>query len=215
MPTAMAKPWPSGPVVASTPSSMKFSGWPAQGLPSWRKLRDVLDRRVGVAGEVEQRIDQHRAVAGRQHEAVAVGPVGIGGIVLQIFGEQDGGDVGHAHRHAGMAAELAACDRVHRQRADGVGEQSRIGGHALSLEAAPGTGGEESRRTLRGAPLSAGGAPVNRSLAVCQSAQAMLCTGRWGRTARPGRPSRRIERALARIESAAGAQAAPPPIRPS
>ena len=68
-------------MVASTPSSRKFSGWPAQGLPSWRKSLDVLDRRPRVAGEVEQRIDQHRAVAGRQHEAVAVGPVRIGRIV--------------------------------------------------------------------------------------------------------------------------------------
>ena len=30
-----------------------------------------------VAGEVQQRIEQHRAVAGREHEAVAVGPVGM------------------------------------------------------------------------------------------------------------------------------------------
>ena len=39
------------------------------------EVADVLDRRARVAGQVEQRVDQHRAVAGRQHEAVAVGPV--------------------------------------------------------------------------------------------------------------------------------------------
>ncbi len=39
MPTAIATPWPRGPVVHSTPSRRKFSGCPAHGLPSWRKLR--------------------------------------------------------------------------------------------------------------------------------------------------------------------------------
>ena len=28
MPTAFAKPWPSGPVVASTPGVRPYSGWP-------------------------------------------------------------------------------------------------------------------------------------------------------------------------------------------
>jgi hypothetical protein len=40
---------------------------------------DLVERHVGVAGEMQQRIEQHRAVAGRQHEAVAVRPVRIGG----------------------------------------------------------------------------------------------------------------------------------------
>ena len=49
------------------------------------EVADVVDRRPRVAGQVEQGVDQHRAVAGRQHEAVAVGPFRIGRIVLQIF----------------------------------------------------------------------------------------------------------------------------------
>ena len=44
------------------------------------EVADVLHRRPRVAGQVEQGVDQHRAVAGRQHEAVAVGPVRIGRI---------------------------------------------------------------------------------------------------------------------------------------
>ncbi len=35
----------------------------------------LLDRHVGIADQMMERIEQHRAVAGRQHEAVAVGPV--------------------------------------------------------------------------------------------------------------------------------------------
>jgi hypothetical protein len=51
---------------------------------------------------VQQRVNEHRAVAGRQHETVAVGPGGLGRIELQELGEQHGGDVGRAHGQAGM-----------------------------------------------------------------------------------------------------------------
>ena len=77
-------------------------------------------RHLGVAGEIKQRVEQHRAVPGGEHEAVAVGPVGVGGIELQEAGEQHGGHVGHAHGHAGMAG-IGLLHRVHGQRADGVG----------------------------------------------------------------------------------------------
>ena len=39
------------------------------------EMLDLVDGHVLVAGQIEQRIEQHRAVAGRQDEAVAVGPV--------------------------------------------------------------------------------------------------------------------------------------------
>ena len=38
MPTALVMPWPSGPVVVSTPGVMPNSGWPGVLLCSWRKL---------------------------------------------------------------------------------------------------------------------------------------------------------------------------------
>ncbi len=44
---------------------------------------DLADVHARIAGEIEQRVEQHRAVPGRQHEAVAVGPLGIGGIEAQ------------------------------------------------------------------------------------------------------------------------------------
>ena len=37
---------------------------------------ELVDRHVRVAGQMEQRVEQHRAVARRQDEAVAVGPMG-------------------------------------------------------------------------------------------------------------------------------------------
>ena len=42
MPTALASPWPSGPVVVSTPGVTSTSGWPGVLLCSWRKLRSSL-----------------------------------------------------------------------------------------------------------------------------------------------------------------------------
>ena len=44
------------------------------------ELLQLLDRHVRVAGQIEQRVEQHRAVAGREHEAVAVGPLRLLGI---------------------------------------------------------------------------------------------------------------------------------------
>src|SRR3546814_12167897 len=46
------------------------------------ELLDVVERQV-VAGDVQQAVQQRRAVAGREHEAVAVGPQRIGRVVLQ------------------------------------------------------------------------------------------------------------------------------------
>ena len=103
-----------------SPGCSPYSGWPAAGECSWRKLLELLDPHAVVAGQVQQRVEQHRAVAGRQHEAVAVRPARIGGVELQEPGPQHGGDVGHAHRHARMAG-LRRLHRVDRQRADGIG----------------------------------------------------------------------------------------------
>jgi hypothetical protein len=37
IPTLVATPWPSGPVVVSTPEVQRYSGWPGHRLSSWRK----------------------------------------------------------------------------------------------------------------------------------------------------------------------------------
>ena len=64
---------------------------------------ELLERQV-VAGQVQQRVEQHRAVPGREDEAVAIAPVGIARVVLEIARPQDERVVGGTHRQAGMAA---------------------------------------------------------------------------------------------------------------
>ncbi|KAF0120336.1 MAG: hypothetical protein FD148_3552, partial [Methylocystaceae bacterium] len=90
------------------------------------EIFELLAAHARIAEQVEQRVKQHRPVAGRQHETVAVRPVRPSGVKLHEALEQHGRDVGHAHRHAGMAG-FRLFDRVHRQGANGVGVARRIG----------------------------------------------------------------------------------------
>ena len=92
------------------------------------EIADVVDRRARIAAQVQQAVDQHRSMPRRQHETVAVGPIRVGGIVFQELGPQHGRDIGHAHRHAGVTG-IGGLHRVHRQRADGVGEIGLGNGH--------------------------------------------------------------------------------------
>ena len=98
------------------------------------EMLDLVERDVGIAGEIEQRIEQHRAMAGRQHEAVAIRPLRIRRVVFQEAREQHGGDVGRAHRQAGMA-RIRLLDRVHGKEANGVGHPVMFFalGHGRSL----------------------------------------------------------------------------------
>ena len=105
---------------AFDPGQLGIFGVAGTGAVQLAEIADVIHRRRGVAGQVQQRIDQHRAMPGREHEAVAIGPFRGGGIELEELAEQHGGDIGHAHRHAGVAG-IGRLDRVHRKRANGVG----------------------------------------------------------------------------------------------
>ncbi len=87
---------------------------------------DLLDVHVRVAGQVHAGVKQHRAVAGRQHEAVAVGPARVGGVEFQHLGEQHRRHVRHAHRHARVAG-IGFFNRVHSEEADRVGHH--VGGN--------------------------------------------------------------------------------------
>ena len=89
------------------------------------KLLQLGERDRFVTGQMQQRIEQHGAVPGRQHETVAVGPVRPGGVKFQEPGEQHGRHVGHAHRHAGMAGP-GLFHGVHGQGPDSIGEQARV-----------------------------------------------------------------------------------------
>ena len=116
------------------------------------EVADLVDVDVRIPGEIKQRIEQHRAVTVRQHEAVPVGPIGTRGIELEEAAEEHGRDVGKAQRHAGMTG-AGLLHRIHRKGADGIGHVrvidarcapfSRRGRHGLSSCAAP------SRRKVR------------------------------------------------------------------
>lgn len=86
------------------------------------ELAEVLEFFDGerIARQMEQRVDQHGAMAVGQDEAVTVGPRGVGRVVLQVVVPQDFGDVSHAHGSTGMAG-FGFLDRIHTEGADGVG----------------------------------------------------------------------------------------------
>ena len=110
------------------------------------EVPDLVQRHLFKAGQMQQRIDQHRPVSRRQDEAVAVEPVGGARVELEMFAPQDRGDIGHAHRHPRMA-RIGGLDRIHRQRADGAGEAPVVGigktgfGQGHRMDPRDGTGG--------------------------------------------------------------------------
>ncbi len=91
------------------------------------ELAEMLElgpRHVVEAGQVQKRIEQHRSVAGRQNESVAIGPLGMRGIEFKEFAPQHGRDIRHAHRHAGMPA-LRLFHGVHGERPNRVGHAAQ------------------------------------------------------------------------------------------
>ena len=114
---------------------------------------DLVDGDLRVAAEVEQRVEQHGAVAVRLHEAVAVEPERVLGVELQVPREQRRGDVGGAERRAGMPFP-DSLDRVHGQEADRIGHQAGIdvrhGSVSLRLAPLPGVWGGVCRAASAG-----------------------------------------------------------------
>ncbi len=105
----------------------------ALGVPGGRaaQLAEVLQvvERQPVAGQVERRVEQHRGVAGREHEAVAVEPVRVGRVVLHDARVEQIRERGERHGRAGMP-RLRLLHGVHRQGAD------RVDGELVQLRAA-------------------------------------------------------------------------------
>jgi hypothetical protein len=93
------------------------AGGPAVDLA---KPLQLVQRHVLDAGQVQQAVEQHRTMAVRLNEAVAVGPMRIGRIELHEILVENGRDVGHAHRRAGMAA-VGVLHRVHGEKPNAVG----------------------------------------------------------------------------------------------
>lgn len=92
------------------------------------EIADVVHRRLRIATEVQQRVDEHRAMARRQHEAVAIRPARRARIELQMIAEQHRRHIGHAHRHPRMPA-VGRLNRIHRQRPDRIGKLLFGDGH--------------------------------------------------------------------------------------
>ena len=115
MPTALPTPWPSGPVVISTPGV-----WPVLGVARGQRaplaqVGDVLDGQA-VAGQEQLHVERQAGVAAGQHEAVAPGPGGsVGSCRMQALVEQVRGRR-EAHRRAGVA-RAGGLHRVHGERA--------------------------------------------------------------------------------------------------
>gem|GEM_PF-1404837 len=89
------------------------------------EIPDLVDRHGLVAEQMQQGVEEHRAVARRQHEPVAIWPIGRLGVELEKLREKHGCDIGGAHRHAGMAG-LGRLYGVHSERADGIGHRAMI-----------------------------------------------------------------------------------------
>ena len=85
-----------------------------------------------IAREMQQGVQQHRAVAVRKHEAVAVPPFRVAGIVLEHIAPQHLGNVGHAHGRAGMS-RIRGLNGIHGERANGVGQGAAGGGHGWGI----------------------------------------------------------------------------------
>ena len=81
----------------------------------------VLHRQV-IAGQIEKAIEQHAAVPRREHEPVAVGPLRILRVVLQVPLPEDVGHGSGAERQTGMA-RFRLLNGVDRERANRVDAQ--------------------------------------------------------------------------------------------
>ncbi|MPM56612.1 hypothetical protein SDC9_103421 [bioreactor metagenome] len=85
------------------------------------QLAEVLQLFDGqvVAAQVQHRIQQHRCVTVGEHEAVAVSPVRVGRVVLEVTSPHGHGHVGHAHRRTGVAG-IGLLNGIHCECADRI-----------------------------------------------------------------------------------------------
>jgi hypothetical protein len=141
---------PRGGLVAERPRMLRMT------RRVTAELAEALERlrRGRGAGEVQERAEQHRALATRKDEAT--GPTWIAGAVLEEIAPWRLGDVRHARRHSG-APRIGARHRMHRQSAKAVGELTASGHAACAWRGVRGLGPHcpsdaaeaQSRRALR------------------------------------------------------------------
>ena len=103
------------------------------------QLAEALEfrQRQVVPRQVQQRIQQHRAVAVRDDESVAIGPCRVARAVAQVAAPECQRNLRHAHWHAGMAG-LRRLDGIHRERTDRV-RQLAFGRRSIHRRTTPET----------------------------------------------------------------------------
>ncbi len=164
MPTALPSPWPSGPVVVSTPAVCPCSGCPGVSeshCRSWRRSASV----EAVTGEIELNVESEAGVAAGEHEPIATRPVRVGRIMAHHPLEKQIGGGGEAHRGAGMAV-AGPLHRVHRQGAHGCDRASINVGPDQGAHPTDTTGVTSRRRSHRPIEIAtSGGEPVGGRVA--------------------------------------------------
>ena len=143
IPTALPTPWPSGPVVVSTPGVWPCSGWPGVALPQVAQRLQVVELEAET-GQVQLDVERQAGVPGRQHEPVAAGPVRVGGVVPHHLLEQQVRRGREAHRSTGVAV----ADLLH-----GVQREDPHGVDRALVELGPVKLGAGLLRHAGGAPL--------------------------------------------------------------
>ena len=103
-------------MVVSIPGGEAVLGMARGETAELAEVADLVDVDVRIAGEIEQRIEQHRAVTVREHEAVPVGPVGARGIELEEAAEEHGRDIGKSQRCAGWPERACSTASIESAR---------------------------------------------------------------------------------------------------
>ena len=75
MPTELAEALAERPGRGLDAERVAVLGMAGRAGPELPEAPQLVQRHVRIAGQVEQRVEQHRAVAGREHEPVAVRPI--------------------------------------------------------------------------------------------------------------------------------------------
>ena len=71
------------------------------------------------SGQMQGGIEKHRGVSRGKDEAIAIGPVGLGGIVVQEILPKGENHRSQTHRRAGVAG-IGLLDSVDRKGSDGI-----------------------------------------------------------------------------------------------
>gem|GEM_PF-1849311 len=144
---------------------------------------DVLHVEV-VAGQVLQRVEQHRPVAGREHEAVAIRPRGVLGVVTQVPMPQH---VCHGRGTQGKAgvAGIGLLDGVDGQKTDGVDRKLGQGIHQVGAPPRTSLACSLLARWRENSQLLRRGIASRAAGLLYAASQAWLPAWTWARSAAP------------------------------